>query len=1325
MRKHIGGRIWLSLALAASVVLGVVPALAQTGATEDPEGVAIEQRADSGYEERAVEPRAAEEDSLDVVYVSKDGNDETGDGSKELPVATLSKAVQVAADNGTIYVMSDLTMTSCARYYGKDLTITSGDGGPYTITRDENFAQQQDTARSTYNPAMIEVGSTDGPGTASLVLSNIVLDDNGTHEGEYFIQAQSSNGNTPFGDGTINNGAIVQDAMIATYNGTGDITLGEGAVLKNFGGMSAIRMAGGTLTMESGSKIIDDRLIDRDKGTAIPGADASYYGPAGAVWVQGGTVNIDQGAFIGGMNEDAPLDGRAIYLDGGYVEVNGTIQYLKADADMWWGRSGTAIHVRSDGQAVLGSTGVIDTVVSDVHAGYTGAVMTNGDRNEGESAGEGYDFEMKAGSVIRNVSGFPALFSNYGNELIDGTIESCTNDYIVGGFAQVTTIGSNGLLQNNDTTKGAAKSVVYTSNASDVYMNGTLKGNKVGTAGFYIINQSGGGAYLEIGEGAVIEGAGGNYGVYVNASESKCVMNGGTISGFSYGVNCRGKSGRDATFVMNGGTITDNSYYGVYFNGVSNSQSICELNGGVVEDNGNAEVSISGGNAEDAYEHVKIASGVVAGNRIVSTTPGDVTFDEGTPDIQIGQAKGAAADKIEELVLADHADWEVVGNCALWMKPSTESVHFTFERPYNASRTTMYVAYIPVGTDGLPADGAQLTLVKVENTDPVDITLEGLTPGQSYAMMLVNTNIYQLAPDDVTIYTGGGQGQETSDNGFPTPTFTDSLDDIKTLEIDGKEVQSDDLMGELLKLFTVTYTDAEGNPVTNDAEAGEYTMTLQWADGEHEVRINGSDVADEFGTGVLTVRYVENIDEAIDGTNTHELLDDEPTELVEHAEAIANDAPIRPDQYPAEFYTNDDEDRQVAADGIQILDDDLLVDEDGTDRQDLLEQRAVDEGVLPELDEGQAYRFDFHYLDLVDAYNGNAWVSASYGTTVYLPYPDEMTYDEAQGIDFTVVHYPELHREYGFSGEAEVVPAIEACVPEVVEAECTPQGIKFNVPREGFSPYAIVWQTDARTITATADEGSAVTPAGTFTVSVEEGKTFSIEAKENYAIADVTLNGVSVLDQVKDGAFTVPASEENQELVVTSRSTLHTITATAGEGGTITPSGDVTVSEGDGQTFTITPNDGYVIADVKVDGESVGRVDSYAFDGVTEDHSIEATFETESAAPHEHVWSDWKCDGETHWKVCEVCGAVSERAEHTYGDWEQVSEATESEKGQWVRTCTVCGYEQHGTTPATEPDGSGMPETGDRTPTVPTGVLAACGAALIAGTVIYRRRHDA
>ena len=70
----------------------------------------------------------------------------------------------------------------------------------------------------------------------------------------------------------------------------------------------------------------------------------------------------------------------------------------------------------------------------------------------------------------------------------------------------------------------------------------------------------------------------------------------------------------------------------------------------------------------------------------------------------------------------------------------------------------------------------------------------------------------------------------------------------------------------------------------------------------------------------------------------------------------------------------------------------------------------------------------------------------------------------------------------------------------------------------------------------------------------------------------------------------------------------YTITATAGTGGSISPSGTVSVNYGANQAFTITANTGYGITSVLVDGASVGAVATYTFSNVTANHTISASF---------------------------------------------------------------------------------------------------------------------
>ena len=72
----------------------------------------------------------------------------------------------------------------------------------------------------------------------------------------------------------------------------------------------------------------------------------------------------------------------------------------------------------------------------------------------------------------------------------------------------------------------------------------------------------------------------------------------------------------------------------------------------------------------------------------------------------------------------------------------------------------------------------------------------------------------------------------------------------------------------------------------------------------------------------------------------------------------------------------------------------------------------------------------------------------------------------------------------------------------------------------------------------------------------------------------------------------------------------YTIKATAGTGGSISPSGSISVRGGRDQTFTITPDQGYTVSDVKIDGESVGAVTSYSFENVRKAHTIAVSFAT-------------------------------------------------------------------------------------------------------------------
>jgi hypothetical protein len=145
-------------------------------------------------------------------------------------------------------------------------------------------------------------------------------------------------------------------------------------------------------------------------------------------------------------------------------------------------------------------------------------------------------------------------------------------------------------------------------------------------------------------------------------------------------------------------------------------------------------------------------------------------------------------------------------------------------------------------------------------------------------------------------------------------------------------------------------------------------------------------------------------------------------------------------------------------------------------------------------------------------------------------------------------------------------------------------------------------------ISASAGAGGSISPSGTITVNSGANQTFNITPNGGYEIANVLVDGGNV-GKVTSYTFTnVTANHTIAASFVQSATPTFQIVASAGAGGSIDPSGTITVNSGANQTFTITPDSGYGIADVLVDGSSVGAVSSYAFTNVTTDHTIAASF---------------------------------------------------------------------------------------------------------------------
>lgn len=141
-------------------------------------------------------------------------------------------------------------------------------------------------------------------------------------------------------------------------------------------------------------------------------------------------------------------------------------------------------------------------------------------------------------------------------------------------------------------------------------------------------------------------------------------------------------------------------------------------------------------------------------------------------------------------------------------------------------------------------------------------------------------------------------------------------------------------------------------------------------------------------------------------------------------------------------------------------------------------------------------------------------------------------------------------------------------------------------------------------IVASAGSGGSISPTGTVTFAQGANQTFAITPIPNYFILDVLVDGTSV---GPISTYTFSNISTNHKIEATF-STTYTITATAGVNGAISPVGPATVVADHDQIFTITPAIGYHVTDVIVDGSSVGPATSFAFNKVTTDHTISASF---------------------------------------------------------------------------------------------------------------------
>ena len=374
--------------------------------------------------------------------------------------------------------------------------------------------------------------------------------------------------------------------------------------------------------------------------------------------------------------------------------------------------------------------------------------------------------------------------------------------------------------------------------------------------------------------------------------------------------------------------------------------------------------------------------------------------------------------------------------------------------------------------------------------EPFDFSNTTLTDNWTtvYAGWEKTEGTVTITPADLTIYIAGEEGYEAvvggeedpveeTQNALPKPIFklnadTDNIKDGMVFtssegkswtathieKVDGAE--SDDEYYSLEPVVEgqdevrVTYTDSEGVShissefdITKEDELyTEYGIQLY----TNTVDINNVVARDSDGKlysvmlgepGTLTIRTVENTES--DKTITPVTTQSPDSRMPERTGKIVVDEDTT--------YTVNDLGIPMPEGQAPSLLFDTIVTSDGEDRESALENKVAEQVNTPN---NRTRRYQSQYLDLVDADNGNIWLTASKPVTVYWAYPDGTDASD----DFTLWHFEGLHRDDSDGGQSGFeIGDLEQATVENVHIDKGEYGISFTVEPGGFSPFVLTW----------------------------------------------------------------------------------------------------------------------------------------------------------------------------------------------------------------------------------------------------------------------------
>ncbi len=163
--------------------------------------------------------------------------------------------------------------------------------------------------------------------------------------------------------------------------------------------------------------------------------------------------------------------------------------------------------------------------------------------------------------------------------------------------------------------------------------------------------------------------------------------------------------------------------------------------------------------------------------------------------------------------------------------------------------------------------------------------------------------------------------------------------------------------------------------------------------------------------------------------------------------------------------------------------------------------------------------------------------------------------------------------------------------------------------------------TRSYSITASAGTGGTISPSGTVSVSEGSSRIFTVTANSGYDVDRVLVDGVGVT--LTDGKYTISnvrAAHTISASFKVAETFIINVEVTT-NGGSLTPSGRITINSGGSQEFLVTPDEGYELEKVLVNGESVDIVDNkFTVSDVRGNTIIEVSFKESGSSNNIWIW---------------------------------------------------------------------------------------------------------